>query len=141
MPTIAVSGRWSGMTSSVPILRPIDTDQHDHEQEEGHHGAGIDDDLDGRDEVGIEQRRRAPRSRTWSVRRPMAEYTGLRAATMTRTPPATADEREDHEDEEFSVHRAASRESRVVESRGSRVKRSRVKRSTGRGSRVASQSS
>ena len=37
----------------LEVLGPVDAQQHDHEQEQHHDGAGVDDDLDGGQEVGV----------------------------------------------------------------------------------------
>ena len=52
-PTIAASGRWIGNGSIAQVLGLVDTEQHDHEQEQHDDRAGVDDHLHGGEEVRL----------------------------------------------------------------------------------------
>ena len=47
------SGRWTLIGSIAHRLDAVDAEQHDHEQEQHHDRAGVDDDLHGGEEVGV----------------------------------------------------------------------------------------
>ena len=47
------SGRWARQGLLGQVLLAVDAEEHDHEEEQHHDGAGVDDDLHGGQEVGL----------------------------------------------------------------------------------------